>query len=343
MKENEQFKKLEDKIRSLPEPNYNKVFNKQAQDQIHEKVIEFSRNFDKNKKKRFEMNRFYAGFAGLATILLFSFIFLSTFNGDKNHTLSTPPNISFDVYEGRPLNIAVIGSAPSINETQIKFFEITFDQLIQEDLSDYDAIFVMEEKLIEAASFQFADIFLNIYIPTFFISAKSDIPFTYEDIEYTDSWKWSPGEAYAVGRLQSWNNPNTKIGWGYGLYNDKQSEKTIKDVYSRILDTIQEVDNKYVTVWQRPSDSEEFKVVNQIDDENIIRRLNNLLANAKWHNNNGSIETAPDYRIYHYNIWVTPYRDGLEIRSSDDGKSTMLEGEVAQELYKLITDHELVP
>ncbi|WP_232214166.1 hypothetical protein [Bacillus sp. SG-1] len=149
-------------------------------------------------------------------------------------------NPDFEMYEGEALNIGVIGEPPAIKEVQVKFNEISFDELNNRDLSPYDAIFITKEHLIEASESQYAELYKNSAIPIFFISARSHIPFTVEDEKYSDSWGWSSGTNHSVGILMS-EDGETLNSWGFGLYNDEKTDAHIKDMYSGIFKTIDEL------------------------------------------------------------------------------------------------------
>ncbi|SDX06405.1 hypothetical protein [Paenibacillus sp. CF384] len=148
-------------------------------------------------------------------------------------------NPDFDLYEGKPLRIAVVGVPPKVKEEQVSFIKISFDEMISDNLKDYDAVFVMKENLLEAAESQYADFYLSSIIPVFFISTKSHVPFTEKDIEFEESWGWAPGNSYAVGVLSLQKNHTFKH-WEFGLYNDEKTDAHIEDLYSRIFKTIEE-------------------------------------------------------------------------------------------------------
>ncbi|MEF2965885.1 hypothetical protein V3851_08595 [Paenibacillus sp. M1] len=156
--------------------------------------------------------------------------------------LSACTSTKFDLYEGKSLNIAVIGEPPQVREKEVNFNKILFDDLNKVDLEDYDAVFVMRENLYQASESHYADIYSNSPIPFFFISTTSHIPFTNKDIEYGESWGWSPGNSYAVGVHKS-NEEDTLKSWGFGLYNDKKTNEHIEEVYSIIFMTIEELDS----------------------------------------------------------------------------------------------------
>jgi hypothetical protein len=145
----------------------------------------------------------------------------------------------FELYDGKALNIAVVGEQPEVKEEQVRFTEISFVELTMKELESYDAVIITEENLPEAAESKYANTYLDSTIPFFFISANSHIPFTIKETEHDESWKWTAGKHYAVGFLTSLEDESLN-SWGYGLYNDKKTAETIQDVYSRIFKTIQE-------------------------------------------------------------------------------------------------------
>lgn len=144
----------------------------------------------------------------------------------------------FKLYEGKPLRIAVVGEPPEVKEEQVTFSKISFDKLTGEEIGSYDAVFITEENLPQASKSNYADTYLDSTIPFFFISANSHIPFTIKETEFNESWNWSTGNNYAVGVLAS-NEDKSLKSWGFGLYNDKKTDENIKEVFSRIFETIE--------------------------------------------------------------------------------------------------------
>lgn len=142
----------------------------------------------------------------------------------------------FEFYEGNPLKIAVVGEPPEVNEEQVIFTEVSFDKMASEELRSYDAVFIRENNLSVAAESQFADVYLNSTIPFFFIGTDNYIPFIEKDLEYNKNSKWTAGTSYTVGVLLSQSK-----NWEYGLYNDKKTDEHIKEMYSRIFKTIDEL------------------------------------------------------------------------------------------------------
>jgi hypothetical protein len=126
----------------------------------------------------------------------------------------------FELYEGKALRIAVVGEPPEVKEEQVRFTEISFDELTNKELESYDAVFITEENLPKAAESKYANIYLDSTIPFFFISANNHIPFTIEETEYDESWKWTPGQSYAAGVLKQ--EDESLKSWGFSLYNDEK-------------------------------------------------------------------------------------------------------------------------
>jgi len=151
------------------------------------------------------------------------------------------PSPDFELYEGKSLRIAVVGESPEVKEKQVNFKEISFDEMTSEELKSYDAIFIMRENLNKAAESYYADVYLNSTIPFFFIqSTKSYHPFIDKEQEYADARDFSQyNDYYATGFLASLKDENHKF-WRYGLYNDIDNNENIKEVYSRIFNTIEQ-------------------------------------------------------------------------------------------------------
>lgn len=175
-------------------------------------------------------------------LIAFMVLIAGCSTNDTPEPIEQTENPEFKSYDGDLLRIAVIGEQPTIKEKDlIKFISLELNQLNQLDSSKYDAIFIMNEYLEQAAEDKYAKVYRSTSIPFFFIqSKKSFIPFITEDISYTDADEFRD-QTYATGFLQQ--NKEEYQSWGYGLYNDKVSEINIKDAYSRIFSTIQSIKN----------------------------------------------------------------------------------------------------
>ncbi|MYL56249.1 hypothetical protein GLW20_01860 [Virgibacillus halodenitrificans] len=161
-------------------------------------------------------------------------------DSENAQTNRSDSSAEFELYNGRKLKIAVIGSSPKVREDQVEFNEISFDELKNNEMNTYDAVFIMKEKLSQAAESQYADIYSSSTIPFFFITAKSHIPFTLKDTEYSKSWEWTPGNMYTSSVMNNSEN-NSLNGWGVSLYNDEKTEAHITSMYSFIFKKIEEV------------------------------------------------------------------------------------------------------
>ena len=150
-------------------------------------------------------------------------------------------NLNFQAYEDKSLTIGVVGAPPEINEKQVSFEEISFDDVLENDLDAYDAVFIMPENLSHASDKQYANIYSSSPIPFFFIGANNHIPFTESDLDFEDDswedWKWTPGTSYASGFYYD-TTTDSSSGWAFGLFNDKKTKKNVKYVYTSIFEVI---------------------------------------------------------------------------------------------------------
>ncbi|WP_077324776.1 hypothetical protein [Virgibacillus siamensis] len=145
---------------------------------------------------------------------------------------------TFGSYEGQSLKIAVVGELPEVKEKGLIHFS-TIDELKKLhslNQQQFDAIFIMKEYLHQAAKKEYANIYKTSKIPFFFIqSEKIYLAFTKEDLSYEEASDLSNKDIYAVGYTTT--NGEGRY-WGYGLYNGKENDKNIKNVYTRIFKRI---------------------------------------------------------------------------------------------------------
>jgi hypothetical protein len=85
MNNNEKFYELEQKIRALPEPDYDKTFTKDTQDIIHQNLLQFVSSYDKKKKRASISKKISVGVISIAAVLLFAIITIPTIILDSNH------------------------------------------------------------------------------------------------------------------------------------------------------------------------------------------------------------------------------------------------------------------
>ncbi|MCR8995584.1 hypothetical protein [Brevibacillus laterosporus] len=132
------------------------------------------------------------------------------------------------------LNIGVVGSKPSVNEENVQFIELTLDRLIKDQNITLDALFIMPDMLQEASKKPYKPIYKTGKYSIYFVdSASSYLPFTEDDMTYESAPKIKDG-MYIMGILKGTNKEVIKIK-GYGLKDDKKTDKNIKEVYSTVF------------------------------------------------------------------------------------------------------------
>lgn len=141
-------------------------------------------------------------------------------------------NIPVNPYTGRDLTVGVIGGHPDILESnKVTFSSMEFEDLINENYKSYDAVFVMKERLAEASTNNYSEVYLHLEVPIIFIETDTLIPFIINDVEYQPK-EFQIGLSYSVGIING-----TQYGWG--LYNDKKNEETIHLFYSDLFRLIE--------------------------------------------------------------------------------------------------------
>lgn len=88
MKDNEWVSEVVDELQSLPEPDYEKDFDINKQNTIHDNLMKFSRSFELKKRRRGFLNQITAGVASIAALLLFCVIFIPMSGDSDNATVS---------------------------------------------------------------------------------------------------------------------------------------------------------------------------------------------------------------------------------------------------------------
>lgn len=137
-------------------------------------------------------------------------------------------------YEGRDLSIAVVGEAPDVEEQQVEFDEISFDEFEETTLWKYDAVFIMEEHLAEAAESEYTSVYTGVHIPFFFFgSNEGEDPLPDLGLTFGVTKK----DYYATRFLQRSNNEQS-IG-RYALGEEGETEENIKVLYAEIFRSIE--------------------------------------------------------------------------------------------------------
>ncbi|MCC3359295.1 hypothetical protein [Bacillus sp. REN16] len=85
MKDNEWESQIVDELQSLPDPDFEKDFDINKQNKIHDNLMKFSRSYELKKRRRDVLNRITAVVASLAALLLFCVIFIPM-GGDSYNT-----------------------------------------------------------------------------------------------------------------------------------------------------------------------------------------------------------------------------------------------------------------
>ena len=161
-------------------------------------------------------------------LLVFSFMMIA---GCSSQPVFMP-------YDGKSLNIAVLGTAPEIKEDQIDFHEISFNDFDAVELRQYDAVFIMKEKLSEAAESRYAPVYSEAQVPFFFMESNTDeYPFIDPELDYEDAREIPYHDYYATSFLETPDGEQRTSR--YALYNDEVTEQHVKVLYSHIFTIIE--------------------------------------------------------------------------------------------------------
>lgn len=219
-------------------------------------------------------------------ILLMLLIFLTGCSVESN----VDPT---EKYEGEELRIGIIGNIPEIRETQVEFEKIDLE-FLKEDYFDskYDAIFITNENLSEASNAEYASIYKTSKIPFYFIgNEKSHVNFIKEDLSYEDEPDANDG-MYVTGLFYIEDEY-----WGYGLYNNTESDANIKAIFSKVFEDILKIKNEVREVeW-----ASQYNVIDQVKFHFLIKEYldNNDLDN-------------PDVSLLVRQYWCFDGTEGIE-------------------------------
>ncbi|WP_426355162.1 hypothetical protein [Exiguobacterium sp. R-39] len=143
-------------------------------------------------------------------------------------------------YDGTYLNIGVIGEQPDLQEKNVKFSTLSFEELEDTNRvsSKFDAVFITKDILKQADEEKYIKVYRKLDVPIFFLeTTKGFLPFVFENLTYDNASEVN--DAYASGYLLE--KKDSYRYWEYGLNNNQKNDKNVKDVYSRIFETIAEV------------------------------------------------------------------------------------------------------
>lgn len=143
-------------------------------------------------------------------------------------------------YDGTYLKIGVIGEQPDLQEKNVKFSTLSFEELEDTNRisSQFDAVFITKDNLKQADEEKYVKVYRKLDVPTFFLeTTKGFLPFVFEDLTYANASEVN--DAYVSGYLQE--KKDSYRFWEYGLNNNQKNDQNVKDLYSRIFKTIAEV------------------------------------------------------------------------------------------------------
>ena len=153
---------------------------------------------------------------------------------------SESKEVNASSYDGSYLKIAVIGEQPDLQEKNVKFMTLSFKELEDTNRisSNFDAVFITKDNLKQADEEKYVKVYRKLDVPIFFLeTTKGFLPFVFEDLTYDNASEVN--DAYASGYLQE--KKDSYRYWEYGLNNNQKNDQNVKDVYSRIFETISEV------------------------------------------------------------------------------------------------------
>lgn len=164
---------------------------------------------------------------------LISFIVLVIFLIGFTVTIKDDETMIFKIYQGRDLNVAIVGDVPNVLESNVYFQQIELADLLDMDFSSFDGIFITEDHLRDASNPKYTSTYHKIEKPIFFVGSSSHLPFLYEEIGFDDVTLNDSYYATAIKIVDE------KVMYrGYGLYNDDYNQRHIQDVFSRMFESI---------------------------------------------------------------------------------------------------------
>ena len=133
------------------------------------------------------------------------------------------------------------------------------------------------------------------------------------------------------------------IGISLAGCNQDETIKVPKEIQAETTQT-EHLEEKPFTVEERKSEG--YKIIKEVVKSDEIETVIEIIEDADWEENI-EVEMAfpPEYRFslgsINYAIWVTPYRDRLEIIAEGQAKYIKLPIKDSEILYKIITGKEL--
>lgn len=142
-------------------------------------------------------------------------------------------------YEGKPLNIAVVGEDGPADFPGVTYHTYSMQNLANKDQLEYDAIIVMKSEFEEAAKKTFTPFFNAVDIPVFFSDA-GDIglwAFTHEEMTLDRAKRNSAG--FIQGYWNGTAERDSK-GWSYYLPDDPTEADRTK-AWVGVFETVESI------------------------------------------------------------------------------------------------------
>ncbi|MDM5190638.1 hypothetical protein QUF99_25910 [Bacillus sp. DX4.1] len=139
-------------------------------------------------------------------------------------------------YSGRALVIGVVGEAPNDTFRNIRFVQVTLDEM-KEKSEEVDGFLVMKEYFGPASEDKYTDLFLTLKKPVFFIGLKdrSYLIFIEKGLDYNNALVNKKG-LYTQGFVNIGSGEGRS--WSTGLYNDTITEQSLHNMYIYVFQTI---------------------------------------------------------------------------------------------------------
>lgn len=184
-------------------------------------------------------------------VILLSLIFLlSGCRADNQLVRITEGNqgieMDEEIYNGRELNIGVIGKIPTVREQNINFEQTSFTELSKHHSVDYDAVFIMEDYLSEAATSSNIRLYQELKIPFFFVGSKAlNIPFIEHNSElsYEDYVQQINDEQTYISGILYVDETEGYKGWtfDYAVKNNQFMHENLEEIYSNVFRVVEDI------------------------------------------------------------------------------------------------------
>ncbi len=109
-----------------------------------------------------------------------------------------------------------------------------------------------------------------------------------------------------------------------------------------------------IEVQKRIGDENKYEDFKEITNSEQVRRAKEILENIDWENAKVQMEHPPDYRFtlryknpkieeksVIYGLWISPYKDKVELVIFAESKYAQLDKNKSAELYEILTGEQL--